>query len=149
MSKSLIFIYSCIQISKNLSMLIDTRILQQTHVKSLQASNLVKEMKVACEKFLQNLFRCRKLVVATVQKEAARKQIKSLTTGFCVLASNSQNPHPEIKLQIEVSGSVAAGSSVFILLSLEKPWRGTMTLLMLNLNREGDKKTQRTYVTKK
>ena len=25
-----------------------------------------KEMKVACEKFLQNLFRCRKLVVATV-----------------------------------------------------------------------------------
>ena len=50
-------------------MLIEYKNIANSHVKSLPASsqhNLVKEMKVACEKFLQNLFRCRKLVVATV-----------------------------------------------------------------------------------
>ena len=47
-------------------MLIEYKNIANSYKESLQPSNLVKEMKVACEKFLQNLFRCRKLVVATV-----------------------------------------------------------------------------------
>ena len=104
------YLYLFMQISKNLLMLIEYKNIANSckEPTSQQPSKRDESgLRKVSAKFVQmQKVGCSNCLEGSCQ-EADQK------SDFCaMLASNSQNPHPEIKLQIEVSGSVAAGSSL-------------------------------------